>query len=288
MALLTLSQLLDDCQDEIPSKAQAQVVRACNKVIRRIQTEFVEPVRSTFTTRPEVTTGTVAVTQDLTLVTFSSSILSATDPVMLVRIGSDAGWFILTYASATTGNLSSKWAAATDAASTYSLVYPTVTFPAAVGRVQKIQRPGFPPLDFRPAGSCPWASGIPTSWSPYSHDETSTTPNDDLVRIFLDPAATDRLVYEYWYDPRTTFLDPAGQTTQTIPFSDMWYEAIVAGTLSHLWQQEGAPDKAMAKAAVAEAAFTRARGSMLPAGTIPRTRRMPGLYAYEKRPIGGN
>jgi len=286
MALLTLAQLLSDVQDEIPGKAQAQVVRAVNKVIRRVYTEFVEPVRTTFTTLAQVTTGTVSVTQDSTAVTFSSAVLASTDPVRLVKIDGDSNFFTLTFISTTQGTLSSKWAGATNATATFTIVYPTISFPAAVGEILSIQQYGYETLKFLIGGQMPWTYGIPETWSPYVHDESSATPNDDLLRIFLSPAPTTRIVYEVWYKPRVTFLDPAGATTQTIPLSNLWYDSVIQGVLFFVWKQERREgSEVFTQNAIYENALARARASALPAAVIPPRSRRTGMWAFEQRPV---
>jgi hypothetical protein len=285
MALLTLANLLNAVLDEIPGKEQAPIVRAANKVVRRIQSEHVSPVRSTFTTKAPVTTGTVAVTQDSTTVTFSSSILSATDPVMLLQVDGDSTWFVMTYASGTGGVLSSKWAEASDATATYTLVYPTVSFPAAVGQVTQIQQAGYQPLPFRMGESCPYTTGTPSSWSPYTHDAAAAAPSDDLLRYFLNPAPDQRLVFQFWYKPRTTFLDPGGATSQVIPLPDVWEEAVVQGTLYWLWQQEDTREKALLHHRLYEDALARSRGAQHGAITLEPGMNRRGLYGWEERPI---
>lgn len=288
MALLTLAQLLSDVEDEIPQKQQAQIVRAANKVIRRIYTEFVEPVRTTFTTLPEVTTGTVSVTQDSTAVTFSSSVLASTDPVRLVNIDGDSNYFMLTYVSGTQGTLSSKWPQTTNATATYKIVYPTISFPAGVGEILSIKQYGYDTLRFHVGGVMPWSSGIPETWSPYVHDESSASPSDDLLRIFLNPAPTTRIVYEVWYKPRITFLDPGGATSQTIGLSNLWYDAIVQGVLMYVWKQERREgNQIITQNALYEQALARARAAALPAGVIPRKGVRTGLWAFEERPVTG-
>ena len=287
MALLTLADVLNECADEIPGKAvqQAQIVRALNKVLRRIQTEFVEPTRMTFTTRVATTSGTVNATQDSTAVTFSGTPLLSTDPLMLIQIQGESTFFILTYASTSTGTLSSKWAQATNATATYTIVYPTVSFPATVGEVVRVQQYGYEPLNFRLGGTCPWLTGIPTSWSPYYHDEQGTTPNDDLTRIFLDPAPADRFVFEAWVKPRTARFFNDTATTETIPFSDLWWEAITEGVKYFAFKQTSETDKAMLQSALYEGALQRARGAALPAAVVHRTRRADHNIIYETRPI---
>lgn len=292
MALMTLATLLRHVRAEIPNKDQEAVVDAVNMVIRRVHQDTVEPQRTTFTTKAKATTGTVAVTQDLTLATFTglATSLAATDPITLLQIAGDTAWFTLTYASASTGTLSSKWAQADAAAATFTLVYPTISLPNTIGEILKIKRAGIQ-LGFRPGGGCPSMVGTPETWSPYRHDEASAAPSDDLTRLWLDPAPSDRQVYEVEYRPRTPSLDTAGATSQTVPFTDLWEEAIVEATLEILWGQESDGKARVAlKHSRAEMALARARGGQDPAGTIPRTNRLgtPGGFGWiDRRPIGG-
>lgn len=292
MALLTLANLISEVTDEIPNKEQAFIVRAINKVLRRIYTENVEPQRGTFTTVPSVTTGTVSVTQDSTSVVFSSGIVLAADPLRIVQIDGEQSWFNLTRgAGDTLGALSSKWPTTTNATATFTIAYPTITFPAAVGEILSIWREGFEPLHFNSDAQLSTilpqvTSGIPTHWSPYLHDEAAATPSDDLRRVFLAPVVMTRMVYSYTYKPRFTFLDPAGLTTQTLPLGDLWYEAIIAGTLFWLWKQEDQGQRALIQSTIFEEALARARGSNLPSATIRPRRIRSGIMAYEDRPIG--
>jgi hypothetical protein len=292
MALMTLATLLRIVRHEIPGKDQPSVVDAVNMVIRRVHTDTVEPQRTTFTTKAQATTGTVAIAQDATLATFTglATALAATDPLTLVQIDGDSTWFPLTYASASTGNLSSKWAEATVAAATFTLVYPTASFPNTVGEVLNIFR-GSDKLAFRPGGGCPWGVGSPMSWSPYRHDEASAAPSDDLTRVWLDPAPTDRQALVLEYRPRTPAIATDAATTVTIPFTDLWEEAIVEATLEILWGQESDGKTRVAlKHARAENALARARGGADPAGVIPRTNRLGpsgGFGWTDQRPIGG-
>jgi hypothetical protein len=286
MALLTLAELIDNVQDEIPGKEQALIVRACNKVIRRIQTELVEPSRSTFTTAASVTTGTVSVTQDSTTATFSSGVVLAADGFRMVQIEGDSTWFTLTRGAADTdGVLSSAGAKATDATATFTIVYPTVSLPNTVGEITDIRRVGEASLNFRASGGQPYTSGVPKSWSPFVHDEATANPSDDLTRIYLDPAPNARFVYTYWYKPRTPFIAVGAATTVTVPFSDLWFETIVQGTLFFLWKQEAQAEKALLASALYEAAFARARGAQLPSAVIKPRDSGRGVYAYEQRPV---
>lgn len=290
MALLTLAKLMDSVLDEIPGKEQAAIVRSANRVIRRIQTEYVAPKRSTFTTVASTTTGTVNVTQGSTTATFSASVLLTTDPVRLVQIEGDSSWFEVTRNSAdTAGVLSSKWAEATDTTATHEIVYPLISFPAGVGEILSVWRAGHEPLHFAVNETeVGWHTvvGTPTYWSPYVHDDAAATPNDDLLRIRLHPVPNTRMVYQYLYKPRTTELDPAGLTTQTVPLPDLWNEAVEQGTLFFLWKQESRNEKAMLQSAVFEAALERARGAQFPATVIMPSQSRAGLHGYEDRPIG--
>jgi hypothetical protein len=285
--LLTLAALLDDVRDELPSKEQAPVVRAVNKVVRRLHTELVGPERSTFTTRAVTTTGTVAVTEGSTAVTFSSGVLLVTDPLRLVRVEGEAAWFALTRNAAdTAGVLSSAWPRATDAAAAYEMAHPTVTLPAAVGEVTEVRRGNAAPLGFRPAPGCPSGVAAPATWGPWSVDSSAASPSDDLLRVVLDPAPLEAEVFSFWYRRRTPALSPSGATTQTVPFSDLWYEAVVQGTLFHLWRQEGDRGKSLLAGQLFEAAVARARGAAQPAAVL-RRRRDEGLWTYEQRPLEG-
>lgn len=278
MALMTLATLLRRVQAELPGKEQAPVVDALNEVVRRVHLETVEPQRTTFTTKAKAVTGTVAATQDSTLVTFTglAAALAATDPVTLVQIDGEGTWFPLTYASASTGNLSSKWPQATVAAATFTLVYPTASLPNAVGEILGIERPGYK-LGFRAGGGCPWQVGSPSTWSPYRHDEAAASPSDDLTRVWLDPAPSDRQAYSVEYRPRTPEIAIDAATSVTIPFTDMWSRAIVEATLEILWSQESDGKSRVAmKHGLAEAEMARARGGADPAGVIGRTNRHGG------------
>ncbi len=293
MALMTLATLLRHVRAEISSKEQEAVVDALNMVLRRIHHDTVEPQHTTFTTKAKAVTGTVAATQDLTLVTFSglATALAATDPITLVQIAGDSTWFPLAYASASTGNLSSAWAQATVAAATFKLVYPTVSFPNSVGEVLNIFRDGVK-LGFRAGGGCPWNVGAPTTWSPYRHDEASASPSNDLTRIWLGDAPMERETFTLEYRPRTPAIATNAATSVTIPFTDLWEEAIVEATLEILWGQESdGKGRVALKHSRAEMALARARGGQDPAGVIGRTCRVSrssgGFTWNDDRPIGG-
>jgi len=287
MSLLTVSDLIDEVRDEIPGKEQAVIERAANKVITRVHHELVQPTRSTFTTRVKTTTGTVSATQNSTAVTFSSGVLSASDPIMLVQIEGDSTWYMLTRNGADdTGALSSAWAEATDATATYTIVYPTVSFDGAVGQIISIKRYGYEELVFDHAPNFPSVVGTPERWSPYAHDASGSP--DDKTRIILSPAPDDYATYEFWYVPRTTLLTPGGSTSATLPFPNLWYDAVVHGVLFYCWKQEDEGEKAMLEYDLFERALAKARGAALPGAVVPPRGTSGGLYAYEDRPIGGS
>ena len=289
MAQLTLADLLNEAQDIIPTIPQAKVVRAVNKVLLRIHAETTHPEYSTFTTRAKVTTGTVSVTQDSTAVTFSSSVLANTDGLRLLQIEGDNAWFVLAYVSGTQGTLSSKWAPATDATATYTLVFPTVSFPANVGQVTRIWQDGMSDLDYCPdRGADFWSwealttSGDPRRWCPYTHD-TAATP-DDALRIMLQPATDTRETFMYAYHKRPTLLTAGGATSQTIPLPDIFNEAVVAGVMAYVYEIREGVGKAGAKWGFFQRCLDSARAATsIPAVIMPRPR-ATFLRAYSPRP----
>jgi hypothetical protein len=281
MALITLSEMLNEVQDEIAGKPQAKIVRALNKVIARLYKEPGVLIRGTFTTLAKVETGTVAVTNDSTTATFSSTVLTTSDPLDIVQIEGDSTWFTLTPSSTTVGALSSKWAQDTDATATYTLVRPAISFPAAIGEIIEVGRAGMEPLGFSNTeydGAFPsWTrTGTPTAWMPYKYDSAAATPNDDLLRIVLIPFPEEMIVYSYTARPRPTRISiTATPSSTTIPLSDVWYEAIVEGTLYFAWLQE---DKAVAQFhfQLYEEALKRIRSQLMPSARIVPRPRMTG------------
>lgn len=291
MSSLLLSDLIDECQDVKAAYPQAKVVRAANKVFRRVGNETYQPTYSTFTTKAKVTTGTVAVTQDSTTATFSSAVLSTSDPMCLVQIEGEGQWFLLTPSSTTVGALSSKWAAATDAAATYALVYPSISFPAAVGEVLRIWREGLDELKFAADRGSPdvsgWSLGTPAWWSPYARDSSSAAPNDDLRRILLSPAPETRQVWEYAYRPRMTLWTAGGATTQACPLGELWDETVIAGTLCGVYEVRDGIAAAQAKRAEYENAYRRARATIAPAASVKPRPFGSGMLVNHPTPVNG-
>ncbi len=287
MALKTVASLLDEVTDVLPSAAQAKVVRAANKVIRRIYGDISFVEYSTFTTKPAITTGTVSVTQDSTTAEFSATPLSTSDPINLIQIEGDSQWFVLTPSDTNTGALSSKWAEDTDATATYTLVFPSMSFPTNVGEILRIWREGEQDLKFCADRGSEWLIGSVVGraerWSPYLFDSTAASPNNDLLRILLTPAPEVREVWQYAYRRKQTLLTDGGATTQTIPLPDVWWECVVAGTLFFLWDQRDKQDRADFWRGEYERVFQRTRGMLLPSAAVtPKTARR--LTAYSPLP----
>lgn len=273
MARLTVANLLDEILDEIPGVVQAKVTRAANKVIQRIHNETNVMDTATFTTRAATTSGTVTVTQDSTTVAFSGTPLASTDPFMLFQATGDDTWFVLTYVSTSSGTLSSKWAEATAAGSAYTIVYPTVSFPQAVGSVHRIWKSGLPDLEYvadrgdEGFGRLGFA-GRPTQWMYHGHDTTTASPNDELLRIQLRPAPETRDVFNYTYSKRPSLLDVAGATSQVVPLQDHWNEVVIAGTMCFCWSGRDNPDRASYWLNEYERGITRVRGQVNKAGIV--------------------
>lgn len=278
MALKTIADLNDELTDQIPGAAQAKVVRAANKVIRRIYAEAGILEYGTVTTKAKVTTGTVQVTQDSTTAEFSGTPLATTDPLVLIQIEGDSSWFKLTPVDTNTGTLSSVWAAANNATATYTIVYPAISFPSYVGEIRRLWREPEDDIRFCADRGSEWlmtsVTGTPTRWSPYIYDSTAASPNDDLLRVLLTPAPETREVLQVSYFRRQTLLTPGGADTQTIPLPDVWWECVIAGTLFFLWDQRDKQDRSDFWRMEYERTFQRTRGTLMPSAAItPRVRR---------------
>lgn len=294
MARLTLANLINEAQDIKQAYPQAKIVRAVNKSLIRVHAENAIPKVSTFTTRPQVTTGTVAVTENSAAVTFSSEVLSTSDPLCLVQIEGNSAWFVLTIVSTTTGTLSSAWPEATDATATFTIVFPTITFPQEVGEIVRIWRDPDMELEFMsdPGRDWDWlgseVTGTPQRWCPYQHDSSAASPNDELLRILLDPAPEERETWRFAYRARPSLLSEGGATTQTIPLTDQWNEYIVAALVAEMYEVRDGLEKAKAKRDAAEDIYKRIRGARTPAGVIPTKSRAPRrMTAYSPNPYYG-
>lgn len=293
MARLTVADMIDAVTDFIPSIAQAKIVRASNYVLQRIHVETSIPEYSTVTTKAKVTTGTVSVAQDSTTATFSSAVLSTSDPFHLVQIEGDSAWFPLTPSSTTVGALASKWAVATDADATYTLVYPSISFPRGVHQVTRIWRESLGDIvyaadrgsDFQAfTGSI---TGTPTTWSPYAHDSASASPDDDLLRILLTPAPESREVLMYSFVRRPTLLTPGGATSQAYPVPEFWTPTLVAGTLFWLWDQRDKQDRSAYWLSEYNREFSRVRGTLNQSAVVRGRAMTRTLTTFPAQPTQG-
>lgn len=291
MAQLTVADLLDYVRDHIPDKAQAKVVRAANLVIQRIYAEAGQVERSTFTTKAPITTGTVEATNNSTTVTFSSSILSASFPLMYLKIDGDTTWYTLTYVSGTGGTLSSVFAGTTGAALTYTLAFPVISFPVNVLQVLSIWQEGFAPLRFAHHERTndtylAVSTGRPEYYAPYFMD-TASSP-DDALRLLILPAPDDMYSYTYAYKRRPTLLTPGGATSQKLLLPDFFNESIMAGTLFYCWDQEDAQERSTYWLNQYELAWRRAMAQV----SVSAVTRMDDAYdrqesgPHDQLPVG--
>lgn len=270
------SDLVNLVTDAIPSASTAKIMRAANLVLLRVHNELTLPEYGTFTTRAKVTTGTVSVAAGSTTAEFSGTPIATTDPFSLIQIEGDDAWFTLTPVDTNTGTLGSAWATTTDATATYTLVFPTVSFPKAVGGVLRIWRDGEADLFFagdRGAAFAPAAlgpTGTPTYWSPYLHDSAAASPSDDLVRLLLSPAPESAEVLSYSYRRRPTLLVESGGTvlTQAVPLPDAYNEVVYAGILFWFWNQRDRGGQGEYWRGVYENAFRRVKGYVQPSTMV--------------------
>lgn len=277
MAQLTLAEIRTRVQEFIPDKATAAIDAAANHVIEDLAQEFGNQDRGTFTTLAKYTTGTVSVNQDSASVTGSgTSFDTGSDAYLngLIQIQGDDAWFGVTaIASATALTLSSNWAQSNVSGGTFVLVQPRVTLPAAVLRVNKIWRRGRLPLtyasDEKDDWYIQWDEDEPLHWS----DGPFGTSGE--VQIQLRPYPDARYVYEYSYMKQPTLLSASGDA---IPFPSVLNTAVLAGTLSIVWDQEDAQDRSMAWLQRYEMLKRKARAERLAyrwgqADTVRTTRR---------------
>src|SRR5262249_23620776 len=138
-----------------------------------------------------------------------------------IQITGDSEWYVLTYATTSTGTLSSAYAGTTDATATYQIVYPTVVFGASVGSILEVRRDGFGLLDVVGTKNSEMeflttTTGQPLRWCPYVYG--GTTP-DDAHRILLDPAPDAAYAFTYLYMRRPSLLavDDAGTGKVALP-----------------------------------------------------------------------
>lgn len=262
MAQLTLTALRTKVLDYIPDVTLAKVGNAANEVLNRISQEQPEVHRTTFTTRAKTTTGTVSVTAASAAVTFSSAVLASTDSFMLVKIEGCDEWFVLTYASTTTGTLSSVWPSATDATATYTIVYPTVTFGSDVLHPVKIKQQNFTALKWGgdlPSDIAISDPGRPVYWSTFSTN-TGATP-DDSYRIMLSPPPDTAMTFQVAYVKRPSYYTVSdGATKSNLP--NVWDQVLLYGTLFHVCMMDSSETKSNYYRGLYEMAYMKAMSTI--------------------------
>lgn len=288
MAQLTLANVLDFVQDEIPQRPVEKVTRALNLTLLELANELPMIQRSTFTTRAQITSATATVTAGATGVSFSASILSASDPLMMVQVAGDSTWYSMTYASASAGVLSSAFAGASGSGLSCTVAFPSVTFGTDVGEVLRMWRQGFieikPSLDqYRPSLVAWNDTGPPQFWSPYKFDGSATP--DDSLRILLEPAPDAAYSVMFSYRTRIAFLTVGGSTSQKVACPDVYDSAVVSGTMWRCWDQEDGNGRAN----VWEARYARDK-NRIRASRQAQADQMEdgfngGLYVYEQHPV---
>lgn len=237
MSQITLANLMTFVRAFIPNYPQAKIGNFGNLVLEEVYERLTQVEYLTFTTVAPVTTGTVNVSNGSASVTFSSSVLNTTDGLRVVQIGSDATWYVLTRLSGTTGTLSSLYAGTTSTTASFKIAYPTVSLPAAVGKVLAIHREGYEDLLFAPStdlvGRCrTGTTGAPQFFSPYAMDGAATP--DDAERLLLTPFPDAGYAFAYQFLKRPTLFNPDASDTSTekIPIPQDFGQAIRYGTLA--------------------------------------------------------
>lgn len=294
MAQLTVQNIIDFVQDYIPDCPQAKIVRKTNLVLQRIYGEIGQVARSTFTTKASVTTGTVSVTNGSAGVLFSSGVLSTVDPLTYIQISGSSTWYTITRnGNDAQGLLSSFFDGASGSGLSYTICYPSVTFPTSVLQVLGIWKEAFKELKFANTEHIARlfdriTVGTPEWYAPYLTDTSGTTPDDEKLRFLLVPAPSTALTLTYAYKVRPTLLDPAGSTSQTSGLPDFYNETILNGTLFFLWDQEDKQDRSSFWKGEYESAWKRAMAQV----AVNVDTRMEDAYdgaeqgLYDNRPIG--
>jgi hypothetical protein len=244
MSQITLLAIQEFVQDFIPDLPVNKITRKANLVIQKIHRLVPKIDRGTLTTRAEITTGTVSVTQDSATATFSSSVLVSGVP-MLVQIDGDQSWFTVTYISGTSGTLSSTWAQTTAGTATYKIVFPVLQFDSTVLQPLNIWRTGFQRLqyigsEYQAGVNAVTTTGVPEFWSPFVPKLASGA---DTVQVMIYPAPDQRYVLEYDCIKRPTLFTVGGASSQTSDLPEWFNEALLAGVLYFCWDQEDKQDR---------------------------------------------
>lgn len=248
MGQLSLTDLTTEVQDYIPSKPMAQVGRAANNIIKRIYRHIAPVDRSTFTTTPPYTTGTVDPTQGDIALLGTGTAWDSTFIGALIQISGSNTWYtIAAVPGAGQITLSSAWDGSTSTGKTYKIVYPFVEFPSTVLRTINIWRTPRDKLLFAASSyeeqilASP-VTGQPRFYVPARMDIGAGT--DDNFRLQLLPAPDTYYTYTYDFQRRPTLYTPSsGSTYSDLPST--FDDAIIAGTLMLCWDQEDKQDRAM-------------------------------------------
>lgn len=248
MAQLTLAQLKAEVGDYVPDHPLAKVARAANNVLRRIHRELGQIGRTTFTTTPPYETGTLTATQGSTTITGSGTSWQTGWKEALIRISGDDTWYGVTFASTTGGTLSSAFAGAGGAGLTYEIVFPSVILPSSVLEPIRIWRPGEADLKWEGDESIEELAyqlepGQPKYWSPAAMEDGSSSV--DELRIRLTPPPDDYYSFALACRKNLTVFDPDGADTQKSYLPSYMNEAIIRGTIFHVFDQVDKQDRSM-------------------------------------------
>ena len=240
---LQFSDVISFVQDYIPATPQAKIGRKLNLILEDIYTEISQVQVSTFTTRAPTTSGTVTATNNSNAVSFSGTPLLSTDPLQYIQIDGSSEWYELSYVSTSTGTLSSVFEGTTGAGLTYTIAYPTVSFPSAVQQVLSITKQGFEPLKYSSKSNLEERGTIitpaqPVWYSPYLFNASTGATPDDAHRILLLPFPDAQYTFSYTYMSRPALLSVSGATTQYIPLPSLFNRCVQFGTLALCYGQD--------------------------------------------------
>lgn len=160
---------------------------------------------------------------------------------VLIRITGSDTWFSLTTTSTSAGTLSSAWAETSVVDGTYEMVFPFVTFGAAVLYPTRLYMEGYSELKFASDENRGWFNdpSRPIFFVPMQMD-TAATP-DDAYRIQLLPPPDDAYTINFVYKVRPTYYGGSAGDKSAIPA--MFDDVILYGTLFHCWDQEDKQDR---------------------------------------------
>lgn len=270
MSRLTFADLSDHIGDYLKDKQPALIRRAANLVLRDVARKIGPIKRSTFTTVPPYSTGTVTGTIDSTTLTGSSTAwTSASHAGQDIRIGGAYEWFnIDSVASNTSLTLSSKYPGATTAGLSYEIAFPLVTLETDVLEIIEIGRIGEEPLtamahDRVAATGWSGATGVPDYWM------RAPLATNGAYRIRLSARPDARYTFSYSYRQTPTLYDDKDSFSYS-DIADGYDDAVIYGTLAHLFNEEGSFERAAYWNGRYEKAMGDVKGSVYSAQSFPR------------------